>query len=80
MEAMAARGMMGSGQDGMQGRDPLGRQPGSTGTGFGDHIKVPDHGDLQRAREILEELQRRSGEQDRPDIELEYLDRLLKRF
>ena len=36
--------------------------------------------DMQRARDILNELRRRSGEQLRPLLELEYLQRLLKRF
>ena len=43
-------------------------------------VKVPDQIDIQRAREILEELRRRLGETTRPPIELEYLERLLKRF
>jgi len=41
---------------------------------------VPDEIDIQRAREILEELRRRLGETTRPPVELEYLERLLKRF
>jgi hypothetical protein len=43
-------------------------------------VKVPDQIDVQRAREILEELRRRIGESTRPPIELEYLERLLRRF
>jgi hypothetical protein len=43
-------------------------------------VKVPDKTDIQRAREILEELQRRAAERGRPDAELEYIDRLLRRF
>ena len=42
--------------------------------------KVPDEIDVQRAREILEELRRRLGEQPRPTIELDYIERLLRRF
>ena len=51
--------------------------------GFGSkttEVKVPDQIDVQRAREILEELRRRIGESTRPPIELEYLERLLRRF
>jgi hypothetical protein len=33
-----------------------------------------------RSREIQEELQRRAGERHRPQIELDYIDRLLRRF
>jgi uncharacterized protein (TIGR02302 family) len=63
-----------------QSRDPLGRSiPGAGQMDTGD-VKVPDKSDLQRAREILEELRRRAGESQRPRYELDYLDRLLKRF
>jgi hypothetical protein len=35
---------------------------------------------MQKAREILDELRHRAGERDRPQIELDYIDRLLQRF
>jgi hypothetical protein len=61
--------------------DPMGRPPQRTdGPDPGSGVKVPDEIDVQRAREILEELRRRLGETTRPPIELEYLERLLKRF
>jgi hypothetical protein len=61
--------------------DPMGRPPQRTdGPDPGSAVKVPDEIDVQRAREILEELRRRLGETTRPPIELEYLERLLKRF
>lgn len=63
--------------------DPLGRPPSHTDLGQqdpGTGVKVPDQIDMQRAREILEELRRRLGEQMRPPVELDYLERLLKRF
>jgi uncharacterized protein (TIGR02302 family) len=61
--------------------DPFGRPPKQTdGPDPGNSVKVPDEIDVQRAREILEELRRRLGETTRPPIELEYLERLLKRF
>ncbi len=44
-----------------------------------DH-KVPDEADLQRSREILEELHHRAGEFRRPVIERDYIRRLLRRF
>jgi uncharacterized protein (TIGR02302 family) len=60
-------------------RDPLGRLSGKAfDEGFS--TKVPDAADMQRARMILEELFRRLGEKRRPKDELEYLERLLKRF
>jgi hypothetical protein len=61
--------------------DPMGRPPQRTdGPDPGTGVRVPDEIDVQRAREILEELRRRLGETMRPPIELEYLERLLKRF
>jgi uncharacterized protein (TIGR02302 family) len=61
--------------------DPMGRPPNKTdGPDLGSSVKVPEEIDIQRAREILEELRRRLGEAGRPTIELEYLERLLKRF
>ncbi len=59
--------------------DPLGRPlPGEWDSG--DSTKVPEKGELQRSREILEELLRRAGEGARPLLEREYIDRLLRRF
>lgn len=60
--------------------DPFGRPQSSSGPTYGDSVKVPDKMDIQRAREILDELQKRAAERGRPDAELEYLDRLLRRF
>lgn len=68
------------GRDDANARDPLGRDNNGRG-------RVGTEGDLlqgddvyRRARELLEELRRRSGDQSRPDLELEYLERLLDRF
>jgi hypothetical protein len=61
--------------------DPFGRAPAQAdGSDPGTGVKVPDQIDVQRAREILEELRRRLGENTRPTFELEYLERLLKQF
>lgn len=60
--------------------DPLGRPQRTEGPDLGTSVKVPDEIDIQRAREILEELRRRLGEPARPQLELDYIDRLLKRF
>jgi hypothetical protein len=43
-------------------------------------VKIPEEAELQRAREILDELRRRSGQYGRPQMEREYIDRLLKQF
>ena len=75
-KSMEARG---AGDPGGEPLDPLGRAEGG-GQGPGDHIKIPQERDLQRAREILKELQERASDPNRPQIELDYLERLLKRF
>ena len=61
-------------------RDPLGRPPRTDGPDLGTSVKVPDEIDVQRAREILEELRKRMGEPTRPLPELDYIERLLRRF
>ena len=68
------------GQGGDTPRDPLGRPQRTQGPDLGTSVKVPDQIDVQRAREILEELRRRLGEATRAPVELDYLERLLKRF
>jgi hypothetical protein len=60
--------------------DPLGRPMQNTGTDSGSDVTVPDKASLQKAREILDELHRRSGQRTRPEDELDYIDRLLRRF
>lgn len=61
-------------------RDPLDRPQRADGPDIGNSVKVPNAIEAQRAREILDELRRRSGEALRPPMELDYIDRLLKRF
>jgi len=68
------------GDKGKERRDPLGRPQRSSGPELGTSVKVPQQIELQRAREIIDELRRRRGEVTRPTIELDYLDRLLRRF
>ncbi len=58
--------------------DPFGRE--NNGSGVGDGDEVPEINDRQRARDLLEELRKRSGEQNRDKIEREYLERLLEKF
>jgi uncharacterized protein (TIGR02302 family) len=79
---------MGPGQPGRNGRgraeqntDPLGR-PMRNGREYDDGVtvKVPGEIDAQRARRILEELRKRFGESARPQLELDYIERLLKDF
>jgi uncharacterized protein (TIGR02302 family) len=63
-----------------QDTDPLGRP--LRGRDYGDDVtvKVPGEIDVQRARKILEELRRRFADPARPQIELDYIERLLKDF
>ena len=94
-QQMQQQGMMGMGpgQPGRLGRpgrlgppraqqetDPLGRP--LRGRDYGDDttVKVPGEIDVQRARRILEELRRRFGENFRPQLELDYIERLLRDF
>ncbi|HXV22916.1 MAG TPA: TIGR02302 family protein [Alphaproteobacteria bacterium] len=61
-------------------RDPFGRtRPQGRFEDTGD-VQIPDKSDVQRAREILDELRRRAGERTRPAPERDYIDRLLRRF
>lgn len=60
--------------------DPFGRQLSGSNSDTGSNVHVPDKIDVQRAYEILEELRNRANETGRPQIEIDYLDRLLKRF
>ncbi|WP_367647791.1 TIGR02302 family protein [Ruegeria arenilitoris] len=61
-------------------RDPLGRNPGANGSISTDDNMLQGEDVYRRARELLDEIRRRTGETDRPQIELEYLKRLLERF
>jgi uncharacterized protein (TIGR02302 family) len=63
-----------------QDTDPLGRP--LRGRDYGDDttVKVPGEIDVQRARRILEELRKRFGENFRPQLELDYIERLLKDY
>ncbi|MET4102270.1 uncharacterized protein (TIGR02302 family) [Roseovarius sp. MBR-78] len=84
-EAMARDANPGSPDDGRgnTGRaqaDPLGREAGQ-GRGAGTDDSLLQGEDVyRRARDLLDEIRRRSGEGARPDIELDYLERLLDRF
>ncbi|MDB5518459.1 MAG: hypothetical protein JWQ17_5217 [Tardiphaga sp.] len=67
-------------QSGGNQTDPLGRP--LHGREFGDDftVKIPGEIDVQRVRRILEELRRRLADPQRPQIELDYLERLLKDY
>jgi uncharacterized protein (TIGR02302 family) len=88
-EAMARQMMQqGNGQQGDYGRhgeargddrDPLGRPLPSRGEDYGpERNMLPSEAAIERAREILEYLRNRSNDVNRPQIELDYFDRLLR--
>jgi uncharacterized protein (TIGR02302 family) len=88
-QQMQQQGMMGPGPNGRPGRgqqraqnntDPLGRP--MRGREYGDDVtvKVPREIDAQRARRILDELRKRYGESYRPQLELDYIERLLQGY
>jgi uncharacterized protein (TIGR02302 family) len=67
-------------QSGANGTDPLGRP--LHGHEYSDDysVKIPGEIDVQRVRRILEELRRRLSDPQRPQIELDYIERLLKDY
>jgi uncharacterized protein (TIGR02302 family) len=67
-------------QSGGNQTDPLGRP--LHGREFGDDftVKIPGEIDVERVRRILEELRRRLADPNRPQIELDYIERLLKDY
>src|SRR5262249_25526390 len=73
-------GRLGPANRAQQDTDPLGRP--LRGRDYGDDttVKVPGEIDAQRARRIIEELRRRFGEAFRPQLELDYIERLLKDY
>ena len=70
---------MGRQQAGPNATDPLGRPLRSHE--YDELSKmIPGEIDVQRVRRILEELRRRLGDLSRPQLELDYIERLLKDY
>ena len=67
-------------QSGGNQTDPLGRPLHGRDLSDDYSVKIPGEIDAQRVRRILEELRRRLGDSSRPQIELDYIERLLKDF
>jgi uncharacterized protein (TIGR02302 family) len=63
------------------GGDPFGRfgTEGLRGLGIGD-VDIPDGAQMRFVEEIVRELRRRAGDHQRPQLEREYIERLLRRF
>ena len=68
------------GREGGGQRDPLGRSPGANGQAGTDQGLLQGEDVYRRARELLDEIRKRSGESLRPEQERDYLRRLLDRF
>lgn len=88
-EQMAREARPGEGREGQElgqtdgpggQRDPLGRNPSGQGQMTTDEQALQGEDVYRRARELLDELRRRAGEQSRSSDELDYLKRLLERF
>ena len=76
-------GQQGTAQNGNQQgsrRDPLGREAGADGQLGTEDDLLQGEDVYRRAREILEELRKKSGDQTRSEEELDYFRRLLDRF
>ncbi|CAO4169780.1 TIGR02302 family protein [Methylorubrum aminovorans] len=74
-QSQGQQGRSGSGDD-----DPLGRPTRGRDLSNGN-VRVPnaDESAVQRARRIIEELRRKLGDPSRPQEELDYFERLLRR-
>ena len=79
---LAKQMMNQNGQEGQNAadEDPLGRAQGGNGSSLGSGVKIPDKSQMERAKNILEELRKRAEQRGRPKEELDYIDRLLKQF
>jgi uncharacterized protein (TIGR02302 family) len=90
MGMMMMPGGRGEGRDGsplrgppnradQRGRDPLGRTNQGNGLDSGD-VRVPEEAERKRSQAIQEELRRRGADRERPQQELDYINRLLRQF
>ena len=61
-------------------RDPLGRESGQSSNMGTDRSLLQGNDVYRRAQDLLDEIRRRAGEQDRPEGERGYLKRLLDLF
>lgn len=83
-EAQNQQGQTQGAQPGQPGgaerRDPLGRNASNQGA-VGSDSPLEDNEEVyRRAQELMEELRRRSGQTERPEIERDYIERLLDQF
>ncbi len=69
-----------NGQAGNQDYDPLGRPTRGREPNENSNVRIPNAGEgaAQRAQRVLEELRRRLSDPDRPTLETDYIERLLR--
>lgn len=86
-EALAQQQQQGQGEQGFaeggdpsERRDPLGRNAGTDGQVGTDEGLLQGEDVYRRARELLDEIRRRSGDTELSEAERQYLERLLERF
>jgi len=60
--------------------DPLGRDQTGMGALAAGNVRIPEQAEIQRAREILDELRHRLGDRARPQSERDYIERLLPKY
>lgn len=79
-QAQSQNGAQDGNRDSRSGRDPLGRESGNAGR-IGSDRNMAQGPDLQRrAQDLLDDIRRRAGEQQRAENERDYLKRLLDLF
>jgi hypothetical protein len=76
------RGLPSFGRRGDQRLDPLGRplREGTGGTDESSDVALPEQMEQARTRAIQDELRRRAADRNRPQQELDYINRLLRQF
>ncbi|TCL08520.1 uncharacterized protein (TIGR02302 family) [Shimia isoporae] len=80
MDQAQQQGSQGNAQAQGANRDPLGRSQGNRGAAGTDDGLLQGEDVYRQARRLLDEIRRRAGEVERPEIERNYLERLLDRF
>ena len=79
-EGQAQEGEAFSQNDPSANRDPLGRELGDSARIGSDRNMLQGKDGYRRAQDLLDEIRRRSGDQQRPEQERDYLKRLLDLF
>ena len=82
-EAMAQQeqsGQQGTAENQGNAQDPLGRSAGNRGPAGTEEGLLQGEDVYRQARRLLDEIRRRAGASDRPELERNYLERLLDRF